>query len=77
MDVERARRKAFSLAKRLGMSRDERIELAQMLLADEAIESWSDLTDPQALRLLDGLEGFVLIQAQILNRPPITEGPTQ
>lgn len=71
MDGKRARRKAYALARELGMDREERIELAQVLLANEDIESWGDLSDGDYCRLLDGMEGFVFIQAAILNRPPI------
>ena len=65
-DVRR-KRKLWMLAKSLGLSHDERIELTQYLLRRD-ITSWEHLTDEQVLRLLDALEGFQLISALMAMR---------
>lgn len=55
-----ARRKVYQRAKELGLSRDERLHLAEILLRRD-VRSWSDLDEAQVLRLLDAIEGFELI----------------
>ncbi len=54
-------RKARSYATSHGMSRDERIDLAEIILRRD-ISSWADLTEPQVERLLDAFEGHTLIR---------------
>ena len=55
------RRKLFLVAKEIGLTRDERIELAQYLLRRD-ITSWKQLDEEQVLRLLDAIEGYSLIR---------------
>lgn len=57
---ESKRRKAFQLAADLGLDRDDRIELARVLLWRD-ITSWGQLSDSQVARILDALEGFTLV----------------
>lgn len=61
-----ARRKLFQRAGELGLTKDERIDLAQYLLRRD-ITSWKHLDEAQVLRLLDALEGFELV-VEILNQ---------
>lgn len=56
------RRKLFVLADELGLSRDERIELSQYLLRRDIV-SWKHLDDHQVDRMLDALEGAMLVAA--------------
>lgn len=56
------------LAKHLGLSHDERIELTQYLLRRD-ITSWEHLTDDQVVRLLDAVEGYQLINDLMTMRP--------
>lgn len=58
--VIQRRRKAHALAKQLGLSRDDRIELARVLLWRD-IESWKQLDDAQVMRLLDAMDGYVYL----------------
>jgi hypothetical protein len=57
---EARRIKMMAVAREIGLTRDERIELAQYLLRRD-ITSWKQLTDEQVNRMLDCLEGFELI----------------
>jgi len=57
---EAKRKKAFVLADALGLTRNERMEFASTLLWRDLI-SWKELDDAQIERLLDGLEGAVLV----------------
>jgi len=54
------RRKLFTYADSFGLTRDERLELSEMLLRRD-IASWKDLTDIQVLRMLDAFEGAALL----------------
>ncbi len=47
----------FLLADMIGLTRDERIELTQVMLRRD-ITSWKQLDDVQVLRMLDVLEGY-------------------
>lgn len=59
---EDVRRLLFVRAGELGLNRDERIELANYLLRPhEDITSWAQLDAVQAHRLLDAMEGYVLV----------------
>lgn len=51
------RRKAFMLAKDIGLSDEERHELATIILRRD-ITSWGQLNEAQLERLLDALEGY-------------------
>jgi hypothetical protein len=57
---ERKRRKIYMLARELGLTREDRIDLAEKLLWRD-VESWKDLAEPEIGRMLDALEGFELI----------------
>ena len=57
---ENRRIKMMALARHIGLTRDERMELARYALRRD-ISSWKDLTDEQVNRMLDQLEGFELI----------------
>ena len=61
------RRKLFVLADHIGLTRDERIEFSKAMLWRD-LTSWSSLTDAQVDRLLDALEGYVLVQHTLMNR---------
>ena len=61
-------RKLFLMADEIGLTRNERIELAQILLRRD-ITSWKNLTDEQVLRLADALEGFQLVTTLLALRP--------
>ena len=50
------RKKLFVLARDLGLSHEERLELASAILWRDVL-SWADLDDAQVLRMLDVLEG--------------------
>lgn len=55
---EARRLKLFSLADHLGMSRDERLEIAKLVLHRD-VTTWKNLEIGQVNRLLDALEGAV------------------
>jgi hypothetical protein len=57
---ELRRRKLRLLARDIGLSRAQRMDLACYMLRRD-ITSWSRLDDEQVSRLLDGLEGFLLV----------------
>ena len=69
------RRKLFKLADDIGLDRDERIEISRAVLWRD-ITSWGSLTPEQVDRMLDALEGYVLVQWTIMNRgaPPSGDG---
>lgn len=54
------RKKAHHLCDQLGLDRDDRIGLAETLLWRD-VRSWSELDDVEILRLLDALEGYILV----------------
>ena len=66
---EARRRKLFVLADEIGLTRDERVELARVILWRD-IESWAGLTDEQVGRLLDAMEGFEKIVHLLSVRSP-------
>ena len=51
------RRKLFVLAKEIGLTPEERLELASKILWRD-VQTWADLDDAQVLRLLDAMEGY-------------------
>lgn len=57
-----ARRKLFKIAGDIGLTREERLELASYLLRRD-LRSWGDLDESQVMRLLDALEGYELVAA--------------
>lgn len=61
------RRKLFALAEHLGLSREERIDIAKTILHRDII-SWGALTPEYTDRLLDALEGAILIQELVRQR---------
>lgn len=71
--AEARRRKCHVLVKEIGLTREERIELAQFLLRRD-ITSWTQLDDEQNTRLLDALEGWQLIDALLAMRPYRQQG---
>lgn len=60
-------RKCMMLFKRLGITRAERIEFASTLLWRD-VESFSDLSEAEIVRVLDALEGFALISHLLSTR---------
>lgn len=59
----------MATAKEIGLTREERIELAEYLLRRD-ITTWSTLDDDQVSRLLDAFDGFHLIVEMLAQRPP-------
>lgn len=43
-----------------GLDREDRTGLAEMILRRD-VESWTTLTEPELIRMLDALEGYGLI----------------
>lgn len=64
------RKKLFVYADAFGMSREERIDLAQNILRRD-ITTWKSLDDAQVDRMLDALEGAVLIMHLVGSRSPV------
>lgn len=62
------RRKAFKIAKDIGLTDDERHELAQYILRRD-ITTWAGLEAAQLDRLLDAMEGYELITTLMQLRP--------
>lgn len=69
--VEARRRKMFALAKEITLTREERLQFSEMLLRRDTT-TWKDLTDDDRRRLLDALEGYMLIDVLLSLRPPST-----
>lgn len=53
-------RKAMKYAHDYGLSRDDRLGLAEVLLRRD-VTSWTELSEDQLVRLLDALEGYALV----------------
>lgn len=64
---ELRRRKLMMVARELGLTREERMELASYILRRDII-TWKKLSDERVLRLLDALEGYELIRDLLLLR---------
>lgn len=62
------RKMAYALAKQLGLSREERHELAEFILKRD-VRSWNELSDSQMERLADGLNVTVCVATLISQRP--------
>lgn len=65
---EAKRRKLWLWVDTYGLSRQERIDLAEYLLRCD-VPTWKDLSEPQIDRLLDAFEGFHLLAEMISARP--------
>lgn len=61
------RKKAYAVAREIGLTDEERHALAGYVLRRDAT-SWKSLSDSQMTRLLDAMEGFVLIHSLFLQR---------
>lgn len=55
--TEKQRKRLFACAGELGFDRQERIDLAQVILGRE-LTSWSHVTDEEADRLVDCFDGY-------------------
>jgi hypothetical protein len=62
------RRKLHVYADQIGLTTEERIEITQLMLRRD-VTSWKDLDDEQVDRMLDCLEGFLLVTYQLSLRP--------
>jgi len=62
-------RKAFHYCNLYDLNREERLNFTQMILRQD-VPSWKCLTEQQVERLLDGLEGYGLIQHIMSERQP-------
>lgn len=54
------RRKAYALAKQIGLDRQDRISLSNMVTCFDH-DSWRELSDVQLSRVLDAMSGHQLI----------------
>jgi hypothetical protein len=66
------RRKMHVYSDQIGLTDEERIDFAQVFLRRD-ITSWSQLDDAQVGRILDALEGFLLVGELIRQRPGWTD----
>lgn len=62
------RRALFARATELGFSRQERLELAEVVLRRDCA-TWQDLSDEEAGRLLGAFDGYTFIHHLIGLRP--------
>ena len=60
VNAEARRRKAYMVAKQIGLTDEQRMALAETILRRD-ITSWKQLDDDQIVRMLDALEGYELI----------------
>jgi hypothetical protein len=60
--------KAFVLAREVGLTRDDRIDLARVVTGREEVGSWSHLSDVEVERVLDSLAGFVFVSWLLCER---------
>lgn len=70
------RAKLIILCKAFSLTRDDRIELARTLLRRDNIASYNDLTIDEVARMLDALEGAVLVAQVCLNRRTLKMCPS-
>jgi hypothetical protein len=63
------RKKLFQRCKEVGLTREERLELACYLLRRDVV-TFQSLDEDQVCRLLDALEGHELIQQLLSMRTP-------
>jgi hypothetical protein len=66
--VQARRRKLFLVAKEIGLTRDERLEMSCYLLRRD-VTTWKTLSDEQVCRLLDAFEGHHLVTSLLQMRP--------
>jgi len=59
--TEKMRRALFARAKEIELERQDRIDLAEMLL-ERDVATWSDLTFDDASKLLTAMDGYVFIR---------------
>jgi hypothetical protein len=59
-------RKAFVLAGEIGLTDDERYELSAFFLGEDS--SWKNLNSVQLDRILDMMDGYVIISHLVNNR---------
>lgn len=57
------------LAKQLGLTREERLQLTEVLLWRD-VPSWGSLSDAEVQRVLDAIEGYALISHALSERQP-------
>lgn len=62
------RRKAFMLSAEIGLTREERHELATIILRRD-VSTWGELNEIQFGRILDALEGYEKISHLLSLRP--------
>jgi hypothetical protein len=77
MPQSAARKKAFILAREIGLTTEERQDFASMMLPGhkEGIDTWSDVTDEEILRLLDGMSGYIYLRELVeLHRVQVVDG---
>jgi hypothetical protein len=60
--------KAFVLAREVGLTRDDRIELARVVTGRDEIGSWSHLSESEVEKVLDSLAGFVFVSWLLCER---------
>jgi hypothetical protein len=65
--------KAFVLAKKAGLSRDDRIDLAQIVTGRDEIRSWSELGPAETEKVLDHLAGFFYVRFLVCEREGVTD----
>lgn len=66
-DVIVKRRKAMHYASLYGLTRQDRLDLAEMILRRD-VASWKDLGEPELVRVLDALEGYGLVTHLLSSR---------
>lgn len=70
------RRYLFALAGKYGLTREERLDLAELVLRKD-VRSWAYLSDGDMGRLVDTLEGHALVQHLLDTRPRATGSPLE
>lgn len=65
---EAKRRKLYATAKRIGLTRGDRLDLAEYVLRRD-VASWSSFSVAEVDRMLDTLEGFALVYWLLTGRP--------
>lgn len=73
VDLLGMRRLAFVLASEAGLTRDDRLDLAEVLLRRD-VGSWKELDVDDLARLLDALKGYQFIAHLSRTRPPQPAG---
>jgi hypothetical protein len=68
------RRKLYVYADQIGLTPAERVDVAELILRRD-FASWNDLDDGQVDRMLDALEGFLLVTYQLSLRGYADLGP--